>query len=53
MSREERLVKVSDCFRRALSDPDTERALEMLESLEDLDDVGQLMALLGQAAPRG
>ena len=50
MSRDERLVKVRDCFTRALSDSDTERALGMLENLEDVDDVGELMSVLGQAA---
>jgi hypothetical protein len=50
MSRDQRLEKVRDCFRRALSEADTERVLEMLENLERLDDVGQLMSLLGQAA---
>ena len=53
MSRDERLAKVRDCFRRALSDSDTERALEMLENLEDLDDAATLMGLLGQVAVRG
>ena len=50
MSRDQRLAKVRDCFHRALSDADTERALEMLENLERLDDVSELMRLLGQAA---
>ena len=50
MFREERLVKVRDCFRRALSESDTERVLEMLENLEDLADVGELMGVLGQVA---
>ena len=50
MSRDQRLAKVRDCFHRALSESDTERVLEMLENLERLDDVGQLMAVLGQAA---
>ena len=50
MSREQRLAKVRDCFHRALSDADTERALEMLENLERLDDVSELMGVLGQAA---
>ncbi len=54
MSRDQRLVKVRDCFVRALSDSDTERALEMLENLERLDDVAELMGVLGQkAADRG
>ena len=50
MSRDQRLVKVRDCFVRALSDSDTERALEMLENLERLDDVAELMGVLGQKA---
>ena len=50
MSRDQRLEKVRDCFRRALSEADTERVLEMLENLEGFDDVGQLMGVLGQAA---
>ena len=50
MSRDQRLEKVRDCFRRALSEADTERVLEMLENLEGLDDVGPLMGVLGQAA---
>ena len=37
MSREERLVKVRDCFRRALSESDTERVLAMLEEPGGLD----------------
>ena len=48
MSRDERLAKVRDCFRRALSDADTERVLEMLENLDGLDDTAQLMSVLGQ-----
>ena len=51
MNREERMVKVRDCFRRALSDTDTERVLSLLENLEDVPDVGELMAALGQSAP--
>ena len=50
MSRDERLAKVRDCFQRALSDADTERVLEMLENLEQLDDTAQLMNVLGQPA---
>ena len=51
MNREERMVKVRDCFRRALSDADTERVLSLLENLEDVPDVEELMAVLGQSAP--
>ena len=50
MSRDERLVKVRDCFNRALPGPDTQRTLEMLENLEDLPDVAALMAVLGRPA---
>ena len=50
MSRDQRLAKVRDCFVRALSDSDTERVLEMLENLERLDDVAELMGVLGQQA---
>ena len=50
MSREERLVKVRDCFNRLLTAADTERVIGMLENLEDLAEVGELMAILGKAA---
>ncbi len=50
MSRDERLVKVRDCFNRALSDADTEKVVEMLENLESVDDVAELMGVLGQVA---
>ena len=50
MSRDQLLAKARDCFHRGLSEADTERVLEMLENLESLDDVGQLMGVLGQAA---
>ena len=50
MSREQLLAKARDCFHRGLSATDTERVLDMLENLESLDDVGQLMGVLGQAA---
>ena len=52
MSRDQRLAKVRDCFRRALSEADTERVLDMLENLERLDDVSQLMEVLGKTALR-
>ena len=50
MSRDQLLVKVRDCFRRALSEHDTEAVVEMLENLDDVDDVGRLMNVLGQEA---
>ena len=52
MSREQRLEKARDCFARALSESDTERALEMLENLERVDDAAQLMSVLGHEAAR-
>ena len=51
MSRDRLLAKARDCFHRGLSEADTESVLEMLENLESLDDVGQLMGVLGQVAP--
>ena len=50
MSRDQLLAKVRDCFRRALSEADTEVVVEMLENLDDVDDVGRLMNVLGQEA---
>ena len=50
MSRDQLLSKARDCFHRGLSGTGTERVLAMLENLESLDDVGQLMGVLGQAA---
>ena len=50
MSRDQLLAKARDCFHRGLSEADTENVLEMLENLESLDDAGQLMGVLGQAA---
>lgn len=50
MSRVEHLVKIRDCFNRALPESATEPAIAMLENLEDLPDVGELMGILGQAA---
>ena len=52
MSRDERLVKVRDCFTRALPEGDTGRALEMLENLEQVDDLADLMAILGSPAAK-
>ena len=53
MEREERLVKVRDCSNRALSEADTERVITLLENLEDLEDVGELMGVLGRPAAKG
>ncbi len=50
MSRDQLLAKVRDCFRRALSEADTEVVVEMLENLDGVDDVGRLMKVLGQEA---
>ena len=51
MSRDQLLAKARDCFHRGLSETDTVGVLDMLENLESLDDVGQLMGVLGRAAP--
>jgi aconitate decarboxylase len=48
MSREDRLDKFRDCAGRVLSATDVDRAIVMLEKLEELDDLGELTALLGQ-----
>ena len=50
MSWEEEPVKVRNCFRRALSEGDTERVMDMLANLKNDGDVGELMGVLGQAA---
>ena len=50
MSRDQLLAKVTDCFRRALSEADTARVLDMLENLESLDDTADLMTVLGKVA---
>ena len=47
MNREERLVKVRDCFRRALSNEDTEQVINLLENLEEVEDMAELMGVLG------
>lgn len=52
MSRAEHLVKVRDCFNRALAAADTERVIAMLESLEEAPEVGELMAILGAKVGR-
>ncbi len=53
MSRDERLVKLHDCFNQAMSGADTQRTIEMLEDLENVADVADLMGILGQAAAEG
>ena len=53
MSREERLVKLHDCFNQAMSGADTQRTIEVLEDLENVADVADLMGILGQAAAEG
>ena len=50
MSRDERLIKLHDCFNQAMSGADTQRTIEMLEDLENVADAADLMAILGQAA---
>ncbi len=48
MSRDERLAKVQDCAHRALSEQDTERLIDILENLEELNDISELMNILGK-----
>jgi aconitate decarboxylase len=50
MSREERMDKIRDCFRRVLTDRDGERLLALLEDLENLADVSDLMQIVGQGS---
>ena len=51
MTREERMEKVWDCIGRAVPREDCERALEMLEGLENVEDIAELMGILGQKSP--
>ena len=49
MSRDMRLAKVWDCVGRALSTPDAERAIALIEDLENVADIAALMQIIGQA----
>jgi 2-methylcitrate dehydratase len=46
MSGGELQAKFADCARNVLSDADRDQAIEMIQSIETLDDVRPLMALL-------
>lgn len=48
MSREERMAKVWDCVGRALSTADAERAIALLEDLENVPDISAIMQIIGQ-----
>jgi 2-methylcitrate dehydratase PrpD len=48
MSREERMAKVWDCVGRALSSADAERAIALLEDLENVPDISAIMQIIGQ-----
>lgn len=48
MSREERMDKVWDCVGRALSTPDAERVIGLVENLENVPDIGDIMQMIGQ-----
>lgn len=48
MSHEERLSKVRSCAQRCLTPTDIERTITLVEALENLQDLRQLMAILGQ-----
>ncbi len=54
MGRDERLEKFRECAGRVLGPADVERTIAMLEALEELGDVRELTAILGQRpAARG
>ena len=48
MGRDQRRKKVWDCARFVLSEQDAERLLSMLDDLENVADVSEITALLGQ-----
>ena len=48
MSREERMAKVWDCVGRALSTAEAERAIALLEDLENVPDISAIMQIIGQ-----
>jgi 2-methylcitrate dehydratase PrpD len=48
MSREERMAKIWDCVGRALSTADAERAIALLEDLENVPDISAIMQMIGQ-----
>ena len=54
LSHEERLAKVRSCGARVLTEPDTERIIEIVEDLENAnrDTVQEMVALLGSAPSR-
>ncbi len=47
MSTEERLAKAASCIRVALGPADAGRLIALLERLDDLEDLGELMGLIG------
>ena len=51
MTRQERMDKVWDCIGRALSQPDAQRVIDLCEDLENVNDISELMSILGQASP--
>ncbi len=51
MSRQERMDKIWDCFRRVLVDWDGDLVLTLFEELENLADVSDPMELVGQSSP--
>ena len=50
MNESERTDKIVDCISRSLSDGDTQQVIGQLNNLEDLDDISQLMDLIGKAS---
>ena len=51
MTRQERMDKVWDCIGRALSQSDAQRVIDLCEDLENVEDISELMGVLGQASP--
>ena len=50
MNESERTDKIIDCVSRSLSDGDTQEVIGQLNNLEELDDISQLMDLIGKAS---
>lgn len=53
LTREQRLRKFHSCARRVLDAPSAERVVALVERLDELDDVSEIMHLVGRAATAG
>jgi 2-methylcitrate dehydratase PrpD len=51
MTRDERMDKVWDCIGRALSQPDGQQVIDLVEDLENVADITALMRIMGQKSP--